>query len=193
MTEKRLQVTLSGGALSVSLLRRRLGLSLVHYNSLHFVAWSPDPGFCVIVVLLFCAADIKVRVHLRLPLPSHARSSDVSVVWFALSVFVWLGPCRTQVCVGRCVSRVGAVLLNPLSRGRLLPFRRGRQAVASRDCGGGPDTIDRVSFNSAHGSRDASLCRQRMRIGVLVCARAIQGRFVSSRVEKTRSQRDGRG
>ncbi|KAI3360779.1 hypothetical protein L3Q82_013015, partial [Scortum barcoo] len=34
------------------------------------------------------------------------------------------------------------------SRGRPLPFRRGRQAAASRDCGGAPDTIDRVSFSN---------------------------------------------
>ncbi|XP_034384693.1 ubiquitin-conjugating enzyme E2 E1-like [Cyclopterus lumpus] len=34
------------------------------------------------------------------------------------------------------------------SRGRLLPFRRGRQPPASRDCGGGPDTIDWVSGSS---------------------------------------------
>lgn len=33
-------------------------------------------------------------------------------------------------------------------RGRLLPFRRGRQAAASLDRGGGPDTIDWVSWRS---------------------------------------------
>ncbi|XP_056300204.1 ubiquitin-conjugating enzyme E2 E1-like isoform X2 [Pseudoliparis swirei] len=33
-------------------------------------------------------------------------------------------------------------------RGRLLPFRRGRQPPASRHCGGAPDTIDWVSGSS---------------------------------------------
>lgn len=121
------------------------------------------------------------------------RNIKVMLMSSTLNVFMLVNLYKTQMMQVIVFPEQDRCCSTHCSRGRLLPFRRGRQAPASRDCGGGPDTIDRVSFVSEQNRRLTPICHRVVRVYESVCCLCVlvceaEGQFVGTHVQKTRKQ-----